>query len=92
MGCQTNVYTYNVNDHFYLLRLSTRGGWVVKKVQNSVHVVIECPLTSISYFLFSDEEEDQKNIVCMFKLASTALKSRDADLNEAIEHLEQGRH
>ena len=48
-------------------------------------------LTTISIF-FSDEEEDQKNIVCMFKLASTALKSRDADLNEAIEHLEQGKN
>ena len=32
-------------------------------------------------------EEEQVNIVCMFKLASTALKSRDEDLNEAIEAL-----
>ena len=29
---------------FHLLRLSTRGGWVVQKVQNLVYVVIECPL------------------------------------------------
>ena len=26
------------------------GGWVVKKVQNSVYVVIECPLTIIACF------------------------------------------
>ena len=30
---------------FYLLRLFTRGGWVFKKGQNSVHVIIEWPLT-----------------------------------------------
>ena len=30
---------------FYLQRLFTRGGWVVKKGQKSVYVVIECPLT-----------------------------------------------
>ena len=29
---------------FYLLRLFTRGGWVVKKDQNSVYLVIEWPL------------------------------------------------
>ena len=29
---------------FYLLRLFTRGGWVVKKGQNSVYVIIEWPL------------------------------------------------
>ena len=29
---------------FYLLNLSTRGGWVVQNVQNSVYVVIEWPL------------------------------------------------
>ena len=34
-----------------------------------------------------EAEEEQVNIVCMFKLASTALKSRDEDLNEAIEAL-----
>ena len=34
-----------------------------------------------------EAEEEQVNLVCMFKLASTALKSRDEDLNEAIEAL-----
>ena len=31
---------------FHLPRLFTRGGWVVKKGQNSVYVVIEWPLRS----------------------------------------------
>ncbi len=34
-------------------------------------------------------EEESENLVCMFKLASSALKSRDEDLNEAIEALEE---
>ena len=28
--------------------MSTRGGWVVKKGQKSVYVVIECPLMDLS--------------------------------------------
>ena len=31
VGGLPNVYTYNVNVTFYLLSLSMRGGWVVKK-------------------------------------------------------------
>ena len=45
VGGQQNVYTFIVNDLFYLLSLSTRGGWVVKNVQKPVYVVIEWPLT-----------------------------------------------
>ena len=40
VGGQSNVYYYKVNTLFYLLCLFTRGRWVVKKVQNSVYVVI----------------------------------------------------
>lgn len=36
---------------------------------------------------WSPNAEDQDNLLCMFKLASSALKSRDEDLNEAIEAL-----
>ena len=36
----------------YLLCLSTRGGWVVKKVQKSVYVVIERPLDVNSAYVF----------------------------------------
>ena len=49
----------------YLLDLSTRGGWVVEKVQNSVYVVIECPLKHIegnaqcfNYFIFQYVENN----------------------------------
>ena len=34
-----------------------------------------------------DEEEDSGNLKCALRLVSSALKSRDNDLNEAIEHL-----
>lgn len=34
-----------------------------------------------------NDEEETSNLLCMFKLASSALKSRDEDLNEAIEAL-----
>ena len=34
------------------------------------------------------DDSDNDNIICMFKLASSALKSRDEDLNEAIEALD----
>ena len=34
---------------FYLIRLSTRGGRGVKKVQKPVYVVIECPQGNIIY-------------------------------------------
>ena len=44
MGGKANVYAYKVNVLFYLLPLSMRGGWVVKKVSKFVFVVIECPL------------------------------------------------
>ena len=42
MGGQSIVYTHDIEmAPFYLLRLFTWGGWVVKKDQNSVYVVIE---------------------------------------------------
>ena len=40
MGGQSNFYVHNIGGLFYLLRLFTRVGWVVKKGQNSVYVVI----------------------------------------------------
>ena len=45
VGGQLNVYAHKVKDLFYSLYWSTRGGWVVKIVQKSVYVVIECPLS-----------------------------------------------
>ena len=44
VGGQLNVYALSEMTSIYLLPLSTRGGCVVEKVQNSVYVVIECPL------------------------------------------------
>ena len=46
VGGQSNVYPYKVNDLF-LFTPFVYEGWVVKKVQKSVYVVIECPLTRI---------------------------------------------
>ena len=42
VGGQSSVYAYKVNDLF-LLTLFVYKGWVVKKVKNTVYVVIECP-------------------------------------------------
>ena len=50
---------YKVNTLFYLLCLFTRGRWVVKKVQNSVYVIIEWPLSSLIIFIF-DFRSSQK--------------------------------
>ena len=44
MGGQANVYK---NALVFVNKLSTRGGWVVKKGIKSVYVVIECPLTTL---------------------------------------------
>lgn len=38
---------------------------------------------------WSASTEDPEKIICMFNLASSALRSRDEDLNEAIEALEE---
>ena len=47
VGGQSNVYGYNINDLF-LFTSSVYKGWVVQKVQKTVYVVIECPLTSLT--------------------------------------------
>ena len=44
MGGQSIVYVHNIDGPFLLSKLFTKGGWVVKKGQNSVYVVIEWPL------------------------------------------------
>ena len=50
MGGQSIVYVHNIDDpFFYLLRLFTKGGWVIKKGQNSVYVVVEWPLGILQY-------------------------------------------
>ena len=41
VGGQSNVYAYSINGLFCLLRLFTRGRWVVKNGQNSVYVIVE---------------------------------------------------
>ena len=35
-----------------------------------------------------NEKEDLENLLCLFKVTAAALKSRDEDLNEAIEALD----
>ena len=52
MGGKTNIYAYKVNVLFYLLPLSTKGGWVVQKVEKSVYAIIECPLKNRSLINF----------------------------------------
>ena len=47
---QSNVYANKVNDLFYLLCLSMKGGWVATKVENSVYVVVECPLFGTNFY------------------------------------------
>ena len=44
MGGQSYVYEF---EYVLVNKLSTRGGWVVKKGQKSVYVVIECPLSNM---------------------------------------------
>ena len=41
----------------------------------------------ITDWMPNEDSDSNANIICMFKLASSALKSRDEDLNEAIEAL-----
>ena len=42
---------------------------------------------SIKILKIPAADEDDEKLVCMFRLASSALASRDEDLNEAIEAL-----
>ena len=47
MGGHSNSYE---NKQVLVNKLSIRGGWMVKKGQQSVYVVIECPLMLIDEF------------------------------------------
>ena len=46
VGGESNVYAHKVNGLFLFTSI-VYNGWVVKKVQNSVNVVIEWPQTSL---------------------------------------------
>ena len=43
-----SIYAYKVNGLFLFKFLSLRDGLIIKKVQNSIYLVIECPLSTLS--------------------------------------------
>ena len=59
MGGQSIVYVHNIGGPFLFMYLQqglfTRGGWVVKKGQNSVYVVIEWPPTYPYQIIFDSD-------------------------------------
>ena len=53
MGGQSIVYVHMINGPF----LFTKGGWVVKKGQNSVYVIIEWPLRTFQKSIIHASEK-----------------------------------